>query len=240
VKKAGAKLGASYVTTLTAAFEVFLHRITGSDDVVVGLPAAGQSATGLQALVGHCVNVLPLRTTVEAGMPFSTYLKNRKSALLDAFDHQRFTFGSLVRKLNIPRDPSRIPLIPVAFNLDIGITDGVEFHGCSYEFTTNPRHYENFEIFINASGSGNKLVLECTHNTDLFDTELMKLRMEEFVVMLKGIAASPDTAISQLPLLTETEQELIFTKWNSIDKTFDSPLTLHDCGCFPHKGGRHL
>ncbi|HEX5001325.1 MAG TPA: amino acid adenylation domain-containing protein [Bacteroidia bacterium] len=226
IRKTGAKFGTSYVTILTAAFQVFLHRVTSQDDIVLGLPASGQSATGYNDLVGHCVNVLPIRTTVDSGKSFVDFLKTQKTALLDAYDHQRFTFGSLIRKLNILRFPNRIPLVPVAFNLDIGITDGVSFAGCEFEFSTNPRHYENFEIFINATGSGSKLILECTHNTDLYDSELMQLRMEEFIVLLKGIADNPESKIYELPLITEKEQELIFKKWNSIENDFRTTKTL--------------
>ncbi|MBL0343531.1 MAG: hypothetical protein IPP71_23345 [Bacteroidetes bacterium] len=154
LKKIGAKQGTSFVATLVAAFEVFMYRITGSEDVVVGLAAAGQSVEGNQNLVGHCVNLLPLKSSVNPKVSFIEYLKYRKPQILDAYDNQRYTFGSLIKNLNIPRDPSRIPLVPVSFNVDLGITNGVYFEGCTYKFTTNPRHYENFEFFINAAGSG--------------------------------------------------------------------------------------
>ena len=215
LKLAGAKSGCSLVTIMVAAFEVFLHRITGLEDIIVGLPAAGQSVIGKQNLIGHCVNLLPLRTQINPEEKFSGYLQRRKKSLLDDFDHQRYTFGSLVRKLNIPRNMSRIPLVPVSFNIDIGITNGVEFSGCEFEFTTNPRAYENFELFINCAGSGTNLVIECTHNTDLFDTELMRLRMEEFCRMLESIVQNPEQKICYLDILPEQELNKILIEWNT-------------------------
>lgn len=228
IRKTAAQKGVSYVTFLTSAYEVFLSRITQNQDVTLALPAAGQPATEHYDLVGHCVNVLPLRSEVDHEMTVFDYLKKRKTSLLDDYEHQRITFGSLVRKLNIPRDPSRIPLVPIAFNLDIGITDGVYFDGCTFEFTTNPRHYENFEIAINASGEGNRLTLECLFNTDLFAKELMRSRMENFIVMLDGIITNPDQPIATLPLLTPVEKELFFEKWNPIDRDFHVDKTLHE------------
>ena len=44
------------MVTLLAAFEAFLYHQTGQDDLVLGLPAAGQSQTGKNQLIGHCVN----------------------------------------------------------------------------------------------------------------------------------------------------------------------------------------
>ena len=46
-------------------------RLTGQADLVVGIPAAGQSAGGHEAVVGHCVNLLPLRLRVDAAQPFA-------------------------------------------------------------------------------------------------------------------------------------------------------------------------
>lgn len=169
LRQVATRNGASVVTTLLSAFEVLLARITGSSDVVTGLPAAGQSDLGMQRLVGHCVNLLALRSQVDEEQAFDAYLKQRKSQVLDAFDHQKYTFGTLVQKLKVPREPGRIPLVPVVFNVDMNMDDGVAFTGLRHLFVSNPRHYENFELFLNATGHGDALTLEWSYNTDLFD-----------------------------------------------------------------------
>ena len=46
LKKVGIGAGSSFVTTLLAAFEVLLAQLTGQNELVVGLPTAGQSASG--------------------------------------------------------------------------------------------------------------------------------------------------------------------------------------------------
>ncbi len=227
IRKTGAKQGCSFVTTLVASFEIFLYRITGLEEIVVGLPAAGQSADGMDNLVGHAVNLLPLRAAVNGSLSFNDYLKNRKPEILDAYDHQRYTFGSLINQLNIPRDPSRIPLVPVSFNVDIGITNGVNFHGCEFSFITNPRKYENFEIFINASGSGNNLTLECTHNTDLFESAVISTRLNEFVVLMESIVKDPDQKISHFELLTPDEKHQMLVEWNATSLDFDREKCIH-------------
>jgi hypothetical protein len=142
----GRKTNTSFVTLMLASFETFVYRVTGQEELVIGLPAAGQNVEGLYNLVGHCVNLLPLRSTVNPKKSFSEFLKERRTYMFDAFDHQQFTFGSLIQKLNIHRDPSRIPLVPVVMNVDIGFTEGFQFEGCKFNVSTNPRFFENFEM----------------------------------------------------------------------------------------------
>jgi len=128
IKALGTKAGCSLVTTLLSSFEIFLYQKTGQSDIVVGLPAAGQSATGNYGLVGHCVNLLPLRTDIDSENTFTDYLKKRKRELYDAYDNQQFTFSELLKRINVKRDRSRVPLVPVVFNVDMELDAGVSIN----------------------------------------------------------------------------------------------------------------
>jgi len=195
VRQMGVRARCSFVTTLMAAFEVLLHRLTGQTDIVLGLPAAGQSATDRPGLVGHCVNLLPLRSQPQPDLPFVTYLKQRKTGLLDALDHQRLTFGSLLKKLPVVRDPSRIPVVPVVFNVDLGLDNGVSFHDLTYQLSYNARLFENFELSLNAMGSDQQMTLEWSYNTQLFTAETITSFHRQFEQLLRNIVEQPDVLL---------------------------------------------
>jgi amino acid adenylation domain-containing protein len=227
LKQLGTQLGCSFMSTLLAGFEVWLYRLTGQSDVVVGVLAAGQAATGMYNLVGHCVNLLPMRSQVAGEQSFSDYLNARKSTILDAYDHQQFTFGSLVEKLKIPRDASRIPLVPVLLNIDQGLDNRkLPFDGLTVEFYSNPRAYENFELFVNATELDGKLTLECQYNTNLFDAATIRRRMAELETLLAGVVANPSQSIKTLPLLPESERQQL-TAWNNTAAAYPQDLCVH-------------
>ncbi len=228
VKAMGTKAGCSFVTTLLSAFEVYLHRLTGQNDIVLGLPAAGQSATGNLSLVGHCVNLLPLRTTFESEISFVDYLKARKKQIFNDYDHQQFTFGSLLKKLNIVRDPSRVPLVPVVFNIDMGLDDGVAFEGLKHQLGYTPREYENFEIFLNASGSEQLLVLEWSYNTQLFKPSTINRMMDEFVSLLEATVKNPLIKIKDIPLKPLNEIYAKLKLWNNTHSAYPKHKTFQD------------
>ncbi len=199
IKKMGAQSGCTLVTTLMAAYEVFLQQITGQQEIILGIPAAGQSVTGLYGLVGHCVNLLPMRSHPEGKMLFSEYLKQRKSQVLSDYDHQQITYGSLLQKLNIARDRSRIPLVPLTFNVDLGLDDGVEFPGLKYEMVYNAREYENFEISLNVSGSVDNVDIQWSYNTQLFKESTIRLMMKSFETLLYRLVTEREIRIMDLP-----------------------------------------
>ncbi|OUJ73688.1 non-ribosomal peptide synthetase [Hymenobacter crusticola] len=227
VKKMGLKAGCSFVTTLMAGFDVLLHRLTGQPDIVVGLPTAGQSATGNHWLVGHCVNLLPLRSTLTPEISFVDFLKQRKVSLFDAYEHQQLTFGSLLKKLSISRDASRIPLVPVVFNVDMGLADGVEFRELAYELISNPREYESFELFLNASGSEKAVVLECSYNSALFKPATIKQMMADFEQLLEQVVANPTIKVADIQLGTSANLTEAYTELNSTTQPYPVGKTLH-------------
>ena len=58
----------------------------------------------------------------------------RAATMLDAFDHQDVTFGRVLQKLPLARDPSRLPLVSVMFNIDQALTgEGHSLPGIALE-----------------------------------------------------------------------------------------------------------
>lgn len=229
VRKAGAKHGCSLVHTLMAGFNVLLHRLCGHEDLCVGLPAAGQAAADLKSLVGHCVNTLPIVSHLESEQKFSDYLRALKRTMLDAYDHQEFTYGSLLQKLKLPRDPSRLPLLSVLFNVDQKLdANKLGFEGVQVEFFSNPRHFENFELFINAVDSGNGLILEVQYNSDLFEGATVRRWMAMLETLLEAVTREPDAKLIDLPILPAAEQQRILLEWNATEAEYPRDRVLSD------------
>lgn len=195
IKELGKKTKSSLVSTIMAVFEIFLSKITGQDDIVLGLPTAGQAATGHLVLVGHCVNLLPIRTNVDQNLSFEEYLRKRRSELLDDYDHQKYTFGNLLKNLNIKRDASRIPLVPVVFNIDMGMDNLVDFLGVDFELISNPRKYENFDFSLNIINKGVDLIFEWSYKTDLFERETLREWMKSFQDLVNFVYQNPQSRI---------------------------------------------
>jgi amino acid adenylation domain-containing protein len=203
VKRMGAKRGASFYATLLTAFGVLLQRLSGQDDVVIGIPCAGQAAGGHDGLVGHCVNVLPLRATIDSRTTFGAVLDKVRCDLLDAFEHQQYTLGSLLARLALPRDPGRLPLLSVLFNLDQALDEEtVSFPGLRFDFAANPRAFENFELFINAVQTDGGLRLECQYNSDLFRGDTIRGWLDAYETLLRNATAEPETVTQVLALLS--------------------------------------
>ncbi|MEZ4360740.1 MAG: amino acid adenylation domain-containing protein [Kofleriaceae bacterium] len=229
IKKVGAGLGASLFATLLAGFDALLHRLSGAGDLVVGIPAAGQNAEGLEGLVGHCVNMLPLRAEVRGEAPFAELVGATRKVMLDAFDHQNVTFGRVLQGLPIARDPSRLPLISVIFNIDQALSgEAYALPGLSLELASNARRHETFELFVNAVDCGaDGMRLECQYNADLFDAATIRRWMAAYEQLLRGAAADPKQTVGRLPILSEDDRRTL-AAWNHTQQPYPHTSRIED------------
>src|SRR5205085_2225777 len=123
-------------TGLLAAFTALLHRLSGQDDLVVGVPSAAQVMDGADSLVGHFANLLPVRSKLAKDETFVGFLAQIRGRMDTALEHWRYPFGTLLQKLNLARDSSRVPLAPVVFNTTRR-RGALNFSGLEAEVTSN-------------------------------------------------------------------------------------------------------
>lgn len=240
LKNASAQLGNTIFVTLFAAFNGLLYRLSGQTDVIVGVPAAGQTMMGSNDLVGHCLNLLPIRSLVRPEQPFAEFVGQIKNLVLDAYDHQLFTYGTLIQKLKLPRDPSRLPLLSIMFNIDKQTMDQLAFASLKSSLSTNAKQFVNFDIFVNLVQQDCGLDMQCEFNTDLFDRATILRWLEQFETVARAVARNARLAINEIPLNTPAERNRLLFEWNQTARTYRRDLTIHalfeeQARCHPDK-----
>jgi amino acid adenylation domain-containing protein len=225
IKRVGAQQKCTLFVSLLAALQILLSRLTGQDDIVIGIPSAGQSLVEDSALVGHCVNFLPLRGRTKGDPTVAAYLSQMRQTLLDAYDHQNYTYGRLVRKLTFQRDPSRLPLTEVQFNLE-RIGEGLHFDGFDAEVDPNPKNFVNFDIFLNVVETRAGLILDCDYNVGLYDQATIARWLSHYEALLEAIVIDVNLPISRLPLLNEADQWQL-NAWNETRAEYPRNLCVH-------------
>lgn len=198
IKKTSSEERVSLNLVILSIFEIFLSRWSGEQEVVVGMPVSGQLGLNRPRLIGHCVHLLPLRSDVDMELPFSEYLKQRKVNYNQALDHQFLSFGNMIQDLPIRRDSSKVPLIPVTFNIDLDLDAKVDFIGLEHKLSFNPKAYANFEIILNLYGNSDEFTFEWTYNKSLFDRDYINHAGTDFVNYLKAFTTDRNLSIQEI------------------------------------------
>lgn len=108
----------SLFTILLAAFKVLLVRHGAPQDLTIGTPMAHRRGNGEEALIGCFLQMLPLRSHLDATLPFTRLLRNVRTTLLNASAHASFTqlheegrntFQCLFNLVNTPMGEITLP-----------------------------------------------------------------------------------------------------------------------------------
>lgn len=213
LKKLAAGNKSTLMSTLMAGFVVYLNRWSGATQIVLGVPFAGQMAKGDGGLVGHCVNIIPLYFELTGSETFSQVIALCQTAMLEAFDNQYLTYGTLLQHLDTARDPSKPPLVSVIFNLDQQGPPSEAYQGLSCAFGSNPRLFENFDLNINITLASDHAEIEATYNLGLWRLPTMQRRMREYVALYETLVAQPNLALPEIELILPDDLAMIRASW---------------------------
>lgn len=196
---------------LFAAFQALVSRLSGQEDIVIGVPVAGQARLGVDT-VGYCVNALPVRADAGFSRPFNDLVRETQRRLFDAFEHQEAALGEIVGALDVPRDPSRLPLVEVIFNHSSYFAD-LALDGCQVSTHENARRAVYHDLFFNIVAVEGGLLIDWDYCSDLFDEATIDRWVDHFRELLRGVVADSGQTIGDLPLISARQGEAIAAMW---------------------------
>ncbi|PHM11387.1 hypothetical protein CK516_02895 [Nostoc sp. 'Peltigera malacea cyanobiont' DB3992] len=219
--------GATLFMTLFAAYITLLYRYTGSDDIVVGTPIANRDRLELEGLIGFFVNTLVLRTDLSGNPSFQQLLGRVRQMTLQAYAHPDLPFDELVKALQPQRDLSYTPLFQVLFVLQNAPISEIEMTGLTISSLPTQSAVAKFDLTLSLQNTATGLVGMWQYNADLFDAATIERMSRHFQTLLEGIVANPQERISQLPLLTELEQQQLLVDWNDTQFDYSQDKCIH-------------
>ena len=223
------RTGVTSFATLLSSLQVVLARLTGQSDICIAVPVAGQQLEEAEALVGHLVNFLPVRMDVDLGAAPEAHIRRVRDTMLEAYEHQDYTLGTLVERLGLPRQWDRTPLVDVQFNLESEVAD-CGFSGLQTAMRANPKSAVNFDLFFNLVDTADGIRAEIDYATDLFDEQTVARWAGHLVTLLEGLTGegASHTSLSSLPVLTAREIAWLRDGVNATSQAFAVHKTVGD------------
>jgi amino acid adenylation domain-containing protein/thioester reductase-like protein/FkbM family methyltransferase len=219
--------GCTLFMTLLAAYNTLLYRYTGQEDILVGTPIANRDRSEIEWLIGFFVNTLVMRTNLAQNPSFNELLPRVRETALSAYAHQDLPFEMLVEALQPERDMSHSPLFQVMFSLQNTPVSEFELSGLSVSLLPTEISTAKFDMTLVMENSATGLIGWWEYNTDLFDSSTIERMMGHFVTLLEGIVTNPQEKISQLPILTASEQQQLLVEWNNTKSPYPADKYIH-------------
>ncbi|MFP2926822.1 amino acid adenylation domain-containing protein, partial [Pyxidicoccus sp. 3LG] len=217
--------GVTLFMALRATFVALLHRYTGLTDVCIATTVANRRTPELEALIGMMVNTVLLRTDAGGDPTFAELLRRVRTVDLEAHAHADVPLVELVRELQPERDAGRVPLFQVMFSFHDSPVPELEFGGLRGVTVPIGNGSAKFDLNVivipegeQRAGTGapedGPVSIRWEYSADLFEHDTVARLAGHFHRLLDAVAASPDTRLSALPLLSAEERHRVMVEWS--------------------------
>jgi amino acid adenylation domain-containing protein len=222
--------GASRFAVLLAACQALLGRLSGRDDLLLGVPAAGRGQARFEDVVGYFVNLLPLRADLSGEPTFVELVRRARLGLAAAVSRQDLPFPVLVERLRPRREPGLAPLVQAVLAweqprspergdlaaLAVGRGEGeVPLPGGTVLVPlTLERRTSELDLEIALGEVAGRLAGRLTVDADLFDGVTAVRFADQLERLVAAAVAEPGLALGDLPLLAPAERAQVLVEWN--------------------------
>lgn len=156
--------GTSVFVVLLAASFVFLHKLSGDCDLVMGTPVSNRASAAMQSAVGLYVNTVPLRAVIDVQHSFADLLGELAGQIPLALAHHDYPFDKLVQALRPERSSLHNPLFQALFVYLEQDTAPLVLHGLQTQRLDLPPQQPKFDLVLNLrrGADGFSGLFECT------------------------------------------------------------------------------
>lgn len=196
--------------TLLAAFAVFLSRMSGQDDVVIGIPVADRDGLDRQDLVGMLVGTLAVRCDVSGQPTFDEVLRRVARHAAERLARQDAPFEAVVEALAPPRDPARDPVLQVMFSYDDRASYPLDLPGTHAEQVEFVSRVTDVDFSLRVERHGTHLILWFGYRTQLYAATTIAGWLDDFQTLLAGLLTEEGARpVAEVPLLAPARRKAI-------------------------------
>ncbi|MEV5159357.1 amino acid adenylation domain-containing protein [Streptomyces sp. NPDC053728] len=200
----------SWTAVLVSAVAAYVGRVTGSQDVSVGLASNGRHG-GLRHVVGMTANILPLRLTLTPDTTVGALVRAVADEMRGALRHRRFSREQLARDLNMADGAAR--LTDVVVNI-MGYDYDLDFGGSparSRVLSIGP--VDDVSFFISERSEGSGPLIGFDTDAQLYRPEDVRLHQRAIVSFLSALAGAPaDLPLGDLPFVDDAEADALLLR----------------------------
>ncbi|MFF1422359.1 amino acid adenylation domain-containing protein [Streptomyces sp. NPDC058280] len=192
---------------LIAAVAAYLHRVSGEQDLVLGLPIAARQDSVSAGIPGMVSNIVPLRLSVRPGTTGAELLADVRDAVTEAVGHGRYRAEDLARELGLA---DGVPEL-------VGPTVNVLPRSEELRFSDHAIELDPVWVgpvsdlalnFVEIQG-GLGIRVHIDADADLCDAETLRAHERRFLALLADLAEDLDRPVGRIELTSGAERSLL-------------------------------
>ncbi|MGW0853718.1 amino acid adenylation domain-containing protein [Streptomyces sp. NPDC002690] len=220
--------GHSVFAFVASAFSVYLSRIHGSDEVVLGVPLLNRPTDGQRRTVGHFANTLPLRVNPRQDLAMSELVAEVQSATRALKPHERFSLGDLLRAVPL-QDSGRKRLFDTTIAY-LRWPSPADVQGTTYETVVQARAHDDdvLAVVVNELDQVRDVLVDMDYALDVFDADFpIESVAAHLKAILKDALDRPDRPLSEISMVGAVERAALVAVGSGPVTDYTRDSTVH-------------
>ncbi|NOI11645.1 non-ribosomal peptide synthetase [Vibrio alginolyticus] len=203
-----------------SAFALLMHKLTGQNAMVIGVPIAERDKTN-RNLIGCMLNTLPVLVDFKGIITIKDLLAHIKDRILGAFRHRNLPIEEMMALTRKGRIAAASTLYQVLFNMMNFSHKESEAAHTVFSYEDSGRVASPYPLSFDIWMSGNTLQGRCIFDGRSFTVDRVK-KLADYYGELLAILSNGDTPLSSISLLSEQE---VSECWRRVKAVTDERVT---------------
>jgi amino acid adenylation domain-containing protein/non-ribosomal peptide synthase protein (TIGR01720 family) len=215
-------------TVVQGAWAVLLSRYGGEREVLFGTVASGRSAplAGIETILGLLINTLPVRVEVTPTAKLLPWLKDLQLAQAEMRQYEHSPLVQIQQWSGMPRGRALFETLMAYENYPVD-RSLERWQGALRVRDIRVDERTNYPITVGAI-PGKRLVIRVMYERERYEPVTMSRLVGHLERLLEAMAARPDRALWELPLLTEGERQQVLREYSWTEEKERAGRALHE------------
>lgn len=200
-----AQQGATPFHVILAAYTLLLHKHSGQQQIVIGVPFANRNQPETQNMMGLFMNTLPLSLMVSPVSKLQEIVKSAREESGQAQIYQAIPLNDILDKIAYVRNPQVNPLFQVALTYQVF----PHFHNTT-GFTYKPLKVDygvsKLDLNLWVEEDSGSLLFTMNYNPDLFNRGTITRMLNDLRTLLEAFIEHPQLRVQDLSLVSRAER----------------------------------
>lgn len=199
---------------------IFLSKITGQDDIILGTSVSGRVHADLKKISGLFMNTCVLRNCIDQESTFLEFLKQVNLNTQEVIKHQSYPFEEIVNRYNDQRSLIQNPIFDVAYFFnDVGnhqFSYDSDHAGLSIKPYRNSTGQARFDLTFGFNSGNHGIGFFLNYNVNLFSDETISYFGDSFNSLFKELIQNKSSLLTTVKLTKDISSHV-----SEVDITFD-------------------
>jgi len=214
------KYGTSVAAILLVSWKTLIWRITGQPDMVlIGMVSDRREYEELHEVMGLLATCLPIRSQLVPDLRFQEVIELVTKTLDEAEEWQDYF-------IPVSEGNDNAIVFPIGFEFE-------EFPpkyltgDISFSLYKQSSFIEPFKVKLTCTRQNNSLKAGFYYDINYFSTDAIQRLAAQFQVLLTSATENPETTISQLEILSQSERQQLLVEFNKTQRDYPKGKCIH-------------